>query len=155
MLVDLRIFSKFQGATSHKKFPANMHNTIWCPIYIPSFMKIGLVVSSELRWQDFGTDGRSDCTPRPAFVFGDAANKKHGTCKKKNEKSGNLLITFSLRTIKVCRFEIIDGVQYVYSITHAYKFLLREQVRFAAVLWRFRQCVSCNYLICEKLTSGY
>ena len=29
---------------------------------------------------------------------------------------------------------------------HAYKFLLREQVGFAAVLWRLRQCVSC--LIC-------
>ena len=37
-----------------------MHNTIWCPIYIPSFMIIGSVVSEELRWQDFGTDGRTD-----------------------------------------------------------------------------------------------
>ena len=33
------------------KFPADMHNTIWCPIYIPSFMKIRSVVSEELRWQ--------------------------------------------------------------------------------------------------------
>ena len=39
------------------KFPADMHNYIWCPIYIPSFMIIGSVVSEELRWQDFGTDG--------------------------------------------------------------------------------------------------
>ena len=31
--------------------------------------------------------------------------------------------------IKVCRFEIIDGVKYVYCIKHAYKFLLSEQVR--------------------------
>ena len=58
------------------KFPADMHNYIWCPIYIPSNMIIGSVVSEELRWQDFGTDGRtdgrSDCTPRPAFAFGDA-----------------------------------------------------------------------------------
>ena len=58
------------------KFPADMHNYIWCPIYIESFMIIGSVVSEELRWQDFGTDrrtdGRSDCTPRPAFAFGDA-----------------------------------------------------------------------------------
>ena len=58
------------------KIPADMHNYIWCPIYIPSFMIIGSVVSEELRWQDFGTDrqtdGRSDCTPRPAFAFGDA-----------------------------------------------------------------------------------
>ena len=66
------------------KFPADMHNYVWCPIYIPSFMIIGSVVSEELRWQDFGTDGRtggrtdgrtdgrSDCTPRPAFAFGDA-----------------------------------------------------------------------------------
>ena len=31
---------------------------------------------------------------------------------------------FSLCTIKVCRFEIIDGVKYYYCIKHAYKFLL-------------------------------
>ena len=42
------------------KFPADMHNYIWCPIYIPSFMIIGSVVSEELRWQDFGADGRTD-----------------------------------------------------------------------------------------------
>ena len=42
------------------KFPADMHNYLWCPIYIPSFMIIGSVVSEELRWQDFGTDGRTD-----------------------------------------------------------------------------------------------
>ena len=64
------------------KFPADMHNTIWCPIYIPSFMIIGSVISEELRWQDFGTDGRtdgrSDCTPRPAFAFGDAGKNVPG-----------------------------------------------------------------------------
>ena len=43
-------------------------------------------------------------------------------------------MVFSKRTIKVSRFEIIDGVQYVYCIKHAYKFLLREQVGFAAIL---------------------
>ena len=42
------------------KFPADTHNTIWCSIYMPSFMKNGSVVSEELRWQDFGTDGRTD-----------------------------------------------------------------------------------------------
>ena len=42
------------------KFPADMHNYVWCPIYIPSFMIIGSVVSEELRWQDFGTDERTD-----------------------------------------------------------------------------------------------
>ena len=61
------------------KFPADMHNYIWCPIYIPSYMITGSVVSEELRWQDFGMDGRtygqSDCTPRPAFAFGDAGKK--------------------------------------------------------------------------------
>ena len=55
------------------KFSADMHNYVWCPIYIPSFMIIGSVVSEELRWQDFGTDrwtdGRSDCTPRPCNVM--------------------------------------------------------------------------------------
>ena len=53
----------------------------------------------------------------------------------------NLQKAFSLRTIKVCQFEIIDGVKYVYCIKLAYKFLLREQVGFAGVLWRLRQCV--------------
>ena len=42
------------------KFPADMHNYIWCPIYKPSIMIIGSVVSEELRWQDFGTDGQTD-----------------------------------------------------------------------------------------------
>ena len=40
----------------------------------------------------------------------------------------NLQKAFSLRTIKICRFEIIDGVKNVYCIKHAYKFDLREQV---------------------------
>ena len=57
----------------------------------------------------------------------------------------NLQKAFSLRTIKICQFEIIDGVKYVYCIKHAYKVLLREQVGFAAVLWPLRQCVSCSY----------
>ena len=55
------------------KFTADMHNYIWSPIYIPSFMIIGSVVSEELWWQDFGTD----CTPRPAFAFGDAGKNEH------------------------------------------------------------------------------
>jgi hypothetical protein len=33
------------------KFPGNMHNYIWCPYYLPSFMKFCSVVSEELRWQ--------------------------------------------------------------------------------------------------------
>ena len=61
------------------------------------------------------------------FLFQIMVNKKRG---KKPEKS----VEFSLRTIKICRFEIIDGVKYVYCIKHAYKFVLREQVGFAAVL---------------------
>ena len=52
-------------------------------------------------------------------------------------------VEFSLRTIKIFPFEIVDGVKCVFCIKHAYKFLLREQVGFAAVLWRLRQCVSC------------
>ena len=31
----------------------------------------------------------------------------------KTEKSADFTKAFSLRTIKVCRFEIIDGVKYV------------------------------------------
>jgi hypothetical protein len=33
------------------KFPGNMHNYIWCPYYLPRFMKFCSVVSEELRWQ--------------------------------------------------------------------------------------------------------
>ena len=65
------------------------------------------------------------------FLFQIMVNKKHG---KQNRKVWNLQKAFSLRTIKVCRFEIIDGVKYVYCKKHAYKFLQREQVGFAAVL---------------------
>ena len=67
----------------------------------------------------------------------------------------NLKKAFSLRTNKICRFEIKDGVKYVYCIKHAYKFLLREQVGFAAVLWRLRQCVSCSFFqLCQISVSG-
>ena len=74
------LFSVPRGITPTKKrgsiFSADMHNYIWWPIYIPSFMIIGSVVSEELIWQDFGTDRRTDRrsnpTSRPAFAFGDA-----------------------------------------------------------------------------------
>ena len=56
----------------------------------------------------------------------------HG--KQNRKKVWNLQKAFSLRTMKNFRFEMIDGVKYVYCIKHAYKFLLREQLGFAAVL---------------------
>ena len=46
----------------------------------------------------------------------------------KTENMWNLQNAFYLRKIKIRRFEIIDGVKYVYCIKHTYKFLLREQV---------------------------
>ena len=58
---------------------------------------------------------------------------------KTEKKVWNLQKAFSLRTIKICRFEIIDGVKYVYCVKHAYKFLLREQVGLAAV---FDACIN-------------
>jgi hypothetical protein len=39
--------TKFRGS----KFPGNMHTYIWCPYYLPSFMKFCSVVSEELCWQ--------------------------------------------------------------------------------------------------------
>ena len=39
--------AKLRGST----FPGNMHNYIWCPYYLPSFMKFCPVVSEELCWQ--------------------------------------------------------------------------------------------------------
>ena len=70
---------------------------------------------------------------------------------KTEKKVWNLQKAFYLHTVKVCRFEIIDSVKYVNCIfKHAYKFLLRKQVGFAAALWRLCQCVSC-YLLSWKL----
>ena len=53
-----RNFGKFlslKGITPTKfrrsKCPGNMHNYIWCPYYLPSFMKCCSVVSQELIWQ--------------------------------------------------------------------------------------------------------
>ena len=76
-------------------------------------------------------------------------NKKHG--KQNRKKVWNLQKAFSLCTIKVCRFEIIKGVKYVNCIKHAYKFLLREQVGCAAVLWHLHQCVSCHITVTSIL----
>ena len=39
--------TKFRGS----KFPGNLHNYIWCPYYLPSFMKFCSIVSEELHWQ--------------------------------------------------------------------------------------------------------
>ena len=39
--------TKSRGST----FPGHKHNYIWCPYYLPSFMKFCSVVSEELRWQ--------------------------------------------------------------------------------------------------------
>ena len=64
------------------------------------------------------------------FCFKFMVNKKHG--KQKIEKSG-----IYKRHFLYAQWKIIDGVKYVHCIKHAYKYLLREQVGFAAVLWRF------------------
>ena len=47
----------------------------------------------------------------------------------KPKKVWNLRKAFSLRTIKICRFEIIDGVKYVYCIKHAYKISSEGTIR--------------------------
>ena len=66
------------------------------------------------------------------FLFQIMVNKKHG--KQNRKQSVDLQKSFSLRKIKVCGIEKIDGFKYVYCKKHAKKFLLREQVGFAAVL---------------------
>ena len=43
----------------------------------------------------------------------------HG--KQNRKKVWNSQKAFSLRTIKICRFKIINGVKYVYCIKHSYK----------------------------------
>ena len=68
------------------------------------------------------------------FLFQIMVKKKDGKQNPKPIKVWNLQKAFSLRTIKICQFEIIDGVKYVYCIKHAYKFLLSVQVGFVAVL---------------------
>ena len=64
------------------------------------------------------------------FLFQIMVNKKHG--KQNRKKVWNFQKAFSLRTIKVRGFEIIDGVKYVYCIKHAYTSEGRSG--FAAVL---------------------
>ena len=59
---------------------------------------------------------------------------KQGHGKQNRKKSVEFTKGVFSTHNKVCRFEIIDGVKYVYCIKHAHKFLLREQVRFAALL---------------------
>ena len=48
--------TKFRGS----KFPGNMHNYIWCPYYLPSFMNFCSGVSEELRWQTVWRTDRQD-----------------------------------------------------------------------------------------------
>ena len=82
----------------------------------------------------------------------------------------NLRKAFSLRTIKICRFEIIDGVKYVYCIKHTYMQISSEgtsgvcgrsltlaSMCFLFILWwasckhtprqsRPRQFIVCHYI---------
>ena len=44
-------FLSSKGHNSHKNEGSKMQNYIWGPIYIPSFMISGSVVSEELQWQ--------------------------------------------------------------------------------------------------------
>ena len=69
-------------------------------------------------------------------------NKKRG---KQNRKSVEFFFT-----IKICRFEIIDGVKYVYCIKHAYKFLLGEQVGFCG---RSLTLASRCFLLCTSYST--
>ena len=57
------------------------------------------------------------------FLFQIMVNKRRG--KQNRKKVWNFLYA---------QLKLIDGVKYVYCIKHAYKFLLREQVGFEAVL---------------------
>ena len=60
-------FWSSKGHNSHKirgsKFPGNMHNYIWCPYYLPSFMKFCSVVSEELHWQSVMDRTKTICLP--------------------------------------------------------------------------------------------
>ena len=52
--------TKFRGS----KFPGNMHNYIWCPYYLPSFMKLCSVVSEEVALTNCVTDWtKTICLP--------------------------------------------------------------------------------------------
>jgi hypothetical protein len=51
-VVWLKITSSCIRKFRRSKFSGNMHNYIWCPYYLPSFMKFCSVVSEELCWQD-------------------------------------------------------------------------------------------------------
>ena len=55
--------TKFRGLT----FPGNMHNYMWCPYYLPSFMKFCSVVSEELRWQTVWRTGQKQYVSPPKW----------------------------------------------------------------------------------------
>ena len=112
-------------------FSADMHNYIWCPIYIPSFMIIGSVVSKELRWPDFGTDGqpdgRSDPTPRHAIAFSDAGKE---ILNKDFQRlilvvlSISRGIFFAFRLPKVLKFKIVLALRKTLSLFSKFWILL-------------------------------
>jgi hypothetical protein len=56
--------TKFRWST----FPGNMHNYIWCPYYLPSFMKFCPVVSEELCWQAASEVNFGKFLSPPTFV---------------------------------------------------------------------------------------
>ena len=68
------------------------------------------------------------------FFFFVSNHGKQGHGKQNRKKSVEFTKGVFSTHNKVCRFEIINGVKYDYCIIHVHKFLLREQVGFAAVL---------------------
>ena len=73
--------------------------------WISSFKGVAMTIIWDGR-TDVRTDGRSDCTPRPAFAFGDAG-KKSATPRKKKWNQNFLWICASthyvLHNYKVSR----------------------------------------------------
>jgi hypothetical protein len=67
-----------------------MHNYIWCPYYLPGFMKFCSVVSEELRWQTvWRTDGQRDRRTD--------GQDKNNMSPHKSEGRHNTLCPFELR----------------------------------------------------------
>jgi hypothetical protein len=92
---ELRNFLKFT------KFPGDiMHNYIWCPYYLPSFMKFCSVISEKLCWQtvwrtDRQTDGQDKNNMSP-HQSGGRRNYPHCLCIW----AENMYLLFSLKWAK-------------------------------------------------------
>jgi hypothetical protein len=113
-----------------------MHNYIWCPYYLPSFMKFCSVVSEGLRWQTvWRTDGQDKNNMSP-----------HQSGGRHNNSSSHIVLGQCFLAAWTL------GIPSDMNIKRQ-NFKIRY-LPYVGTLWDFKNCVTDNLFWAKLLYSG-